>query len=294
MYRWVFYHHIITLLDTVVLPAAIAFSKKVECLSFPDLDELAENPYEKYPKDCDVLNVLKCTTEKMGNDLYCFNPETEESNVVNSINQCAYVIIHSKLIESINNRKLLPKSLWKRYEGMVAEISDDIKGEINKKFTECQQKLIGTVAAINITMEYTFLFQDRYFVFSELNYVLDNSVELKKLVSRIRDALKKVGVSVAIYPATRSVKFYDDEKPIYIYDGENIKEISMVSSVAGELARILKMHMFFIYYMDPDKNDRKEYLADDKAKRAYNEVTNVIKQYLIDKIIKDRFSKFDC
>jgi len=302
MYRWVFYHHIITLLDSLVLPTAIAISHGVKCLSFPDLDILAKNPYERYPKDYDVLKVLKCTIEKIRNTIYCYNQKNEEAREVKSIDECKDGrIIFSKsiekLIDSINNRRLLPKALWKRYEGMVSEISDYINSEINRKFEECQQSLIkkGQYEALpNLGMQYSTLLRNRYFVFSELNSILGNREEKEKMMTNIMKALKEAGVTGAFYFATRSVKFYDDEKPIYISDRENIREIDKVSSTAGELAQILRMHMFFSYYMDPDKNNRDEYLMHDEAKRIYNIVTDTIKQYLIDKIIKDRFSNFGC
>jgi len=180
---------------------------------------------------------------------------------------------------------------------MVAEISDYIISEIDRKFEECRQLLIGNKlyeALPSLAMQYSSLFRDQYFVFSELNSILDNKEEKVKLIAYVRIALDKAGVPGMFYYATRSVKFYDDEKPIYIVDRDNIKEINMVSRVAGELAQILRMHVFFIYYLDPNKNNREEYLADDEAKWAYNVVTNAIKQYLINKIIKDRLSKFSC
>jgi len=301
MYRWIFYHHIITLLDTVVLPIAIALSQVHGCLSpnFPgSLNELAENPYERYPTDCDVLKALKCTRERIGNELYCYDPENEKIRIVYSVDECIDgEIIHSKLVDSISDRRLLPKSLWKRYEGMVAEISDVVKEEIDKKFNECRERLIKKgdyQAASDIMMQYTSLLRNQYYVQLELNSILGNRDEKREMISSIRRKLHEEGVLGIVYASARSVNFYDDEKPIYISDREVIKTIDMVSSVAGELKRILMTRMLFIYFMDPNKNNREEYLPKDKAEKAYNVATDAIKRYLIEKIIKNNFSKFNC
>jgi len=292
MYRWVFYHHIITLLDSVVLPSTIALSQIYNCLCprFPDsLDELAEDPYKKYPKDSDVLKAIECTTINMGDKLYCYTQNGKIENI-NSIKECTEgEIIHSKLIESINDRKLLPKALWKRYEGVVREISMNIKQTIEDEILACFRKLSKQEmrrSARKVLRRYDLLLRDKYFVYSKLNSILSNMKMTEELTSNIKKSLVSAGIEKVPYFATRKVKFYDNKKPIYIFDRGKLEKIHKVSRIAGELARILKMRMFFIYFMDPNKNNREEYLPQDEAENVYKIVITIIEKYLKDKIIE--------
>jgi len=293
MYRWVFYHHIITLLDSVVLPTAIALSQDRGCLfpKFPDsLDEVAENPYEKYPKDFDVIKALKCTIDNMGNNLYCYTGN-QKPKIINSINQCIDgQIIHSKLVESINDRRFLPKSLWKRYEGIVTEISMSIKRVIKDEIFQCVKKLFDenkSRSARRVLRQHDLLFRDRYFVYSKLNSILSDTKKTDELISNIKNSLLNANIHIVPYFATRKVEFYDSKKPIYIFDRGKLEKIHKVSRIAGELTKILKVRMFFVYFMNPSENHREKYLPQKEAEKAYEVVLTALKEYLKNKIIED-------